>query len=206
MKSHRLAALLAAAVAFGILAGCDRQVAIVQQTPPADQLALNYWPLADFTLTERTGQPITLADLKGKVWVADFFYSACPGPCPMLSSRLSDLQKALGDDDRIRLVSISTDPEKDTPEILRQYAEKFQATERWLFLTGSKAAIKSVAFDNFKLPFEVQPPGSPEPVIHSTRLILIDQTGTVRGLYEGIGDTDPAHLIRDIRRLVDSQP
>ena len=202
MKTSQLAALLGAAL---LVAACDRDAAIVLQPPTVDQLQQSYWPLAEFSLTERSGQSVALADLKGKVWVADFFYSACPGPCPMLSSRLSELQKVLGNDDRIRFVSISTDPGRDTPEVLRQYAAKLQATDRWLFLTGSQEAIRSLAFENFKLPFS-EDPGAPEPIIHSTRLILIDQTGKIRGLYDGLGAAEPVHLIRDIRRLVDSKP
>ncbi len=199
---RRLAALLLAILAC---VACNRDPVVMLDSTPPDQLARTFWPLADFSLTERSGQVVTLGDLKGKVWVADFFYSTCPGPCPMLSSRLSELQKALGGDDRVRLVSISTDPEKDTPEVLRQYAAKFGATERWLFLTGPKAAIKSLAFDNFKLPFSEQP-GTAEPIIHSTRLILIDSMGNIRGLYEGTEAGNSESLIRDIRRLVDLKP
>jgi protein SCO1/2 len=168
-------------------------------------LQQTYWPVTAFSLTERSERTVTLADLKGKVWVADLFYSTCPGPCPMLSSRLSEVQKAVGNDDRVRLVSISTDPEKDTPAVLRQYAEKFQASERWLFLTGSKSAIRDLALHGFKLPF-AETPGTPEPIIHSTRLILVDQTGAIRGLYEGAGDEGPERLVRDLRRLLDSKP
>jgi len=197
---RRLSVLIAVGLAF---AACDRPpvVAIPHELPPVGQLERTYWPLADFSLTERSGQTVTLADFKGKVWIADFFYSTCPGPCPMLSSRLSAMQRTIGPDDRIRLVSISTDPERDTPEVLRQYAAKFHATDRWLFLTGTKESIRSLAFDNFKLPFSEQP-GAVEPIIHSTRLILIDQTGTIRGLYDGIGKGDADQLARDVRTLL----
>ena len=188
-------------------AACERRPAIEVMSPNVapDQLQQTFWPLPDFALTERNEQPVTLADLKGKVWIADFFYTACPGPCPMLSSRLSDLQKELGDDDRVRLVSISTDPEKDTPAVLQQYAEKFHASDRWLFLTGSKAAIHELALNGFKLPFE-ENPGGAEPIIHSTRLILVDQSGTIRGLYEGTAKAGSEQLLRDLRRLLDHQP
>ena len=148
---------------------------------------------------------MTLADLNGKVWIADFFYSTCPGPCPMLSSRLSGLQAQLGNDDRVRLVSISSDPEKDTPEVLTQYATRFHATDRWLFLTGTKPAIHDLAFQGFKLPIAGNPAGA-EPIIHSTRLVLVDQAGAVRALYEGVGDDSTAQIIRDIRRLLATKP
>lgn len=185
---------------------CKRPPVEVFSTGPApEQLQQTYWPVTDFALTERSERTVTLSDLKGKVWVADFFYSTCPGPCPMLSSRLSDLQREIGADDRVRLVSISTDPEKDTPAVLRQYAQRFQAGERWLFLTGSKAAIRELALTGFKLPF-AENPGAPEPIIHSTRLILVDQAGMIRGLYEGAGSETPAPLLRDLRRLLEAKP
>ncbi len=175
------------------------------ERPVPGQLQQSYWPVSDFALTERNGQTVTLADLKGKVWVADFFYTACPGPCPMLSSRLRDLQKEVGTDDRVRLVSISTDPERDTPAVLRQYAEQFQANDRWLFLTGSKAAIRDLALTGFKLPFS-ETPGGPEPIIHATRLILVDQTGVIRGLYDGTDAAAPKQLLRDLRLLLTPKP
>ena len=204
MNARWLAAL--AGALLGVVA-CERRPAVELLTPnvPQDQLQQSYWPVGDFALTDRNERPVTLDDFKGKVWVADFFYSTCPGPCPMLSSRLSDLQKAIGDDNRVRLVSISTDPEKDTPAVLRQYAEKFHANERWLFLTGSKAAIRELALTGFKLPFS-ENPGGAEPIIHSTRLILIDQSGTIRGLYEGTTKEGGEQLLHDLRRLLEPRP
>ena len=174
--------------------------------PPATPTELpKHWPVPDFALTERGGQTVKLADFAGKVWVADFFYTTCPGPCPMMSSRLSDVQKELGAEPGLRLVSISIDPEKDTPDVLKLYAEKFQATGRWLFLTGAKADIYSLARDGFKLP--IAEPASPGgQIIHSTRLILIDQAGSVRGFYEATGETGVRDLVRDIRKLLGEKP
>ena len=161
-----------------------------------------HWPVPDFTLTERTGQTVKLADFAGQVWVADFFYTTCPGPCPMMSSRLNKVQEVLGTEPGLRLVSISIDPEKDTPEVLKLYAGKFHATDRWLFLTGPKSDIYTLARDGFKLPLaEPEKPGGQ--IIHSTRLILIDQTGTVRGFYEASTETGTRDLIRDIRSLLE---
>lgn len=199
---------LAGAVAISLVfAACDRGPAFEMLTPPGqpDQLSQTYWKLADFALTERSGRTVSLADLGGKVWVADFFYSTCPGPCPMLTSRLGELQNHFGGDERIRLVSISSDPAKDTPDVLGQYAQRFHAGEHWLFLTGTKAAIHSLARDGFKLPI-AEEPGAAEPIIHSTRLILIDQTGAIRGLYESADASSTAQLVRDVRRLLDAPP
>ena len=204
MNARRFGTLAAAALTF---VACDRPVSFSLRayTPAPDQLQQAYWPVTDFSLTERHEQTVTLADLRGKVWIADFFYSSCPGPCPMLSSRLSNLQKAIGADDRVRLVSISTDPEKDTPAVLRQYAERFQAGPNWLFLTGPKAAIQDLARNGFKLPF-AEDPTAAEPITHSTRLILVDHTGAIRGLYEGAGEEGPERLLGDLRRLLKTQP
>lgn len=188
---------------FVLLSGCKKNDdAFEMMTPPAAPVALQkYWAIPDFTLTERTGQTVKLADLAGKVWVADFFYTTCPGPCPMLSSRLSEVQKELGNERDLRLVSISTDPEKDTPEVLKLYAERFKATDRWLFLTGAKTDIYTLARDGFKLPIaEPATPGAQ--IIHSTRLILIDRTGTVRGFYEATGETGVRDLVRDLRTVL----
>ena len=99
------------------------------------------WPVPEFSLTDRTGRTITLADLKGHVWAADFVYTTCPGPCRILSSGMHDIQKALAMVPEARFVSISSDPEKDTPAVLQQYASQFGATDQWLFLTGDKASV-----------------------------------------------------------------
>ena len=197
-------------IALGLLAGlagCRRQQAAFEmlQPPAATPAGLQkYWALPDFTLTERSGQPLRLSDLAGKVWVADFFYTTCPGPCPMLTSHLSEVQKALGSAPEVRLVSISVDPAKDTTDVLKVYATRFQAGENWLFCTGEKDAIYNLAHDGFKLPIAAATAES-APIIHTTRLILVDQTGTVRGFYEGATDAGLQDLVRDIRRLLEEK-
>ncbi|HYR57024.1 MAG TPA: SCO family protein, partial [Chthoniobacteraceae bacterium] len=95
--------------------------------------------------------------------------------------------------------------EKDTPEVLADYARKFGAGERWLFLTGTKAAIHDLALNGFKLPI-AEDPSAAEPITHSTRLILVDQTGAIRGLYDGVGGNGVEQIMRDIRRLLESKP
>jgi protein SCO1/2 len=184
------------------LASCKKGDPIEILSPPSTPQTLQkYWTLPNFALTERSGQTVGLSDLAGKVWVADFIYTTCPGPCPILTGHLSDLQKALGDEPGVRLVSISTDPDNDTPEALTAYAERFKAGDHWLFLTGKKDAIYSLARDGFKLPIAEATPGG-EGIVHSTRLILVDKTGDVRGFYEGIGGDGLTGLMSDIRRLL----
>ncbi|RYD76907.1 MAG: SCO family protein [Verrucomicrobiaceae bacterium] len=182
----------------------DAPFEVLQAPEGAVQELQPLWAIPDFNLTERSGQTISLADLKGKVWIADFFYTTCPGPCPMMTSRLSDLQKQLGSEEDLRLVSISTDPAKDTPEVLKQYARKFEASDRWLFLTGDKEQIFRLANDGFKLSL-VEDPSAEEPITHSTKLVLIDRAGTIRGFYEGIGEEDTTRIVKDARRLLEEK-
>jgi cytochrome oxidase Cu insertion factor (SCO1/SenC/PrrC family) len=109
--------------------------------------------LPDFTLTERSGQSLALKDLRGKVWVADFVFTYCGGPCPIMTHRMRQLQDILLRDrmEKVVCVSISVDPKRDTPAVLRDYAAKHSASPtRWQFLTGDEKAIRSLALDGFK--------------------------------------------------------
>src|SRR6185369_9277822 len=102
------------------------------------------WPeegVADFSFTECHGQTVTKADLLGKPWLACFIFTQCAGPCPRVSEQMAVLQKRLKELD-VRLVSFTVDPDRDTPEVLRAYADKYGADpEKWWFLTGDKAEI-----------------------------------------------------------------
>ncbi|MDB6171740.1 MAG: hypothetical protein JWL59_1051 [Chthoniobacteraceae bacterium] len=193
-----------AAIALTALAGCKKQEEAfeVLQPPAAPTQLHRHWQLPDFSLIERTGRPVTSAELRGKVWVADFFYTSCPGPCPMMTSRLSEIHKATRDEKDVSLVSISTDPSKDTPDVLKQYAAKFGADERWLFLTGEKESIYTLANKGFKLSVSDEDGTEREPVTHSTKLVLVDRNGTVRGFYDSQTEEETQKLIQDIKRLL----
>lgn len=171
-----------------------------QEGIPSDQLP-KLWPAPGFQLTERREQTVTLNDLRGKVWVADFFYTTCPGPCPAMTSRLSEIHKALAAEPDVRLLSISVDPEKDTPAMLRAYAERFGASDRWLFLTGEKSHIYQIARTGFKMAV-VEDRAAAEPITHSTRMVLVDRTSTVRGFYEILDADGGKRLVRDVKRLL----
>jgi len=154
-----------------------------------------------FQLTERTGEPFGLAQLKEQYWIANFFYTTCPGPCAALSARMGDVQEAVADLDDVRLVSISSDPEKDSPEVLRGYADTFKAGPRWYFLTGEKAAIYELANKGFLLSLTEDPANPTEPITHATRLVLVDKSGAIRGYYDGTTSDGVARLIADLKRL-----
>ncbi|MEO7317662.1 MAG: SCO family protein [Chthoniobacteraceae bacterium] len=160
-----------------------------------------YWMISPFKLTDSAGQPFDSASLKGKVWVSDFFFASCPGSCPILSSKISALHQEFAGEDRVRFVSITTDPAHDTPAVLQEYSARFKADPRWIFLTGEKERIWQLSKDGFKLAV-ADAPGEKEIIAHSTRLVLIDQNGATRGFYDGIGDERPHKIADDIRRLL----
>ncbi len=153
----------------------------------------------DFTLTERSGKSLSLADLRGKVWVADFFFTTCGGPCPIMTNRMRELQQALKDEGLggVVTVSFTVDPETDTPEQLRDYARMFGADPYpWHFLTGEQEKIFDLSIKGFKLAaLESQDGGSHE-VEHSPRFILVDKQGRIRGYYEIVTDEEINELPR----------
>jgi cytochrome oxidase Cu insertion factor (SCO1/SenC/PrrC family) len=105
-----------------------------------------------FVLTERNGRRVTREALQSRVWVTNFFYTRCPDVCPLQSTKIAGLQQDFADHRDVRLVSISIDPEHDTPDVLQDYAQKFGAdSDRWLFLTGEKTAIYRLAQNGFHL-------------------------------------------------------
>jgi len=153
--------------------------------------------LPSFLLTERSQRPIGLNDLKGSVWVADFIFTRCPGPCPLMSSRMAKLQETFKEEVSLKLVSITVDPEYDTAQVLSAYANLFQArADRWFFLTGEKSKIHELAQSGFLVG------GVQDVTVHSTRFILVDRQGRVRGYYDSRGDEDILKLIHDARILL----
>ena len=136
---------------------------------------LNYFPMPDFTLTEKNGKQTQKTSLDGKVWIADFIFTRCAGQCPVMSAKMAQLSQVMKD---ISFVSFSVDPTHDTPEVLSAYADQYGADrQRWLFLTGPMNEINRIA-TGLKLS------RVDEPMMHSTSFILVDGKGMVRGLYD----------------------
>ena len=165
----------------------------------------SYGTVPPFQLTNQNGQPFGSPQLTGKIWIADFVYTTCPGPCPMISSRMGELQKPLEKTD-VHLVSFSVDPDKDTPEVLRHYAERLQAEPgRWDFLTGPKSVIYKLSHDGFKLAISDGRDAQGIPV-HSTRVVLVDRHGQIRGYYDATEPEAVTKLLADTNHLLREQP
>jgi protein SCO1 len=188
-------------VAFGLaIAGAHwfREAAASQSG--AELAVLGTVP--DFELVERGGSRVSLASLRGKVWVADFVFTHCAGPCPLISSKMARLQEAVRGLEDVRLVTFTVDPERDTPEVLAEYAQHYRAdAERWLFLTGPKEPIYRLVGDGFHLAVE-QSEDDAGLVSHSTRLVLVDGQGRIRGYYDGAEPGTAEALMPDIRALL----
>ena len=162
----------------------------------------SYGSVPEFSLINQDGKTFGSADLRGKIWIADFIYTTCPGPCPMISSRMSEVQEPLKKTD-VHLVSFSVDPAKDTPQVLRGYAEKLQAEPgRWDFLTGPQSTIYNLSRNGFKLAVGDEK-GVP---IHSTRMILVDRHGAIRGYYDAAEADAVTKLVADAAHLLREQP
>jgi protein SCO1 len=175
----------------------------------------NYGTVPDFTFTERSGRKVGLADLKGKVWVAQFFYTHCTDICPLTVPQMGLLHLEYLNDPNfrsaVRFVSVTVDPERDTREVLRKYAGHFSADpDLWLFLTGDKEATIRLAQQGFKLGIgeEANPPeiakktGEKKELFHSNRLILIDRKAEIRGYYSGLDAEAMVRLRRDLKTLL----
>ncbi|MGA2244264.1 MAG: SCO family protein [Verrucomicrobiota bacterium] len=150
--------------------------------------------VADFALTNQDGQPTTLAALTNHVWVADIIFTRCAGPCPRMTGQMRSVQALLPPDSQARLVTLTTDPDYDSPAVLKKYGERFGADfGRWLFLTGSKAQIAGLASDSLKLSaVPVKPEdrlNDADLFIHTTILVLVDKHARLRGVFETGGDS-----------------
>jgi protein SCO1 len=161
--------------------------------------------LPDFTLTERSGQPLGLADLRGKAWIADFIFTRCGGTCPRMTAEMAKLQKSLANDPRwsgIRLVSFSVDPGHDTPEVLRDYADSYGAdATHWLFLTGQRETLWKLGNEGFML--GVGEDTNPAmPIFHSSKFALVDRQGRIRGFYDGLDEEARENLMRDLQKVL----
>ncbi len=153
-----------------------------------------YGQVAPFVLTTQDETPLSHEDLKGKVWVANFIFTSCHGPCPLMSQKMRQLQIALGSHPSIRFISVSVDPDTDSPEVLRKYAKQMNAgTPQWSFLTGKMDAIiglaKSMMLES----------GNKDPNLHSTRFIVVDPQGKIRA----IPDSQDEHFVLDLKKTLD---
>ena len=162
----------------------------------------------DFALIERDGGTARRADLAGAPWIADFICTRCVLSCPRLTAQMTGFRARLPEG--VRSVSFSVDPEFDTPEVLLEYAGRYQIYGRdWLFLTGRRDELLALVREGFKVTASLPEPGQivdpREPILHSTRFVLVDGAGRIRGYYDAFDEEALAKLVGDLS-LVLAEP
>ncbi|MCA9690782.1 MAG: SCO family protein [Myxococcales bacterium] len=149
----------------------------------------------EFSLVDQSGREVTRDSLRGQVWIGSFFFTSCPSICPKITKSMLDLQSRLQSEGvDVKLVSFTVDPDNDTPEVLARYAKTIGADlERWRFVTGPRAQMEQLVVGGFKTAMDPSKrDGDVEmyDIAHSTKLVLVDRDGGVRGYY----DTDAQGL------------
>ena len=164
-----------------------------QKTSDANPVSLGE-PAARFELTDQEGNQFDSASLKGKVWMGSVFFANCPGPCFRENQAIADILREI-DDPNFVAVSLTCDPENDTPAALEHYADRFEADpQRWKFLTGDMDVIKRVGTKTFLLPVEIG--------VHSERGAVFDREGRLRGSYHLLQEDRVERLKKLIRDVL----
>ena len=192
-RTKRLAILpLAAALAFALPA-CRPADDPGYQQSPFSRIGDPLWETPDFTLVNCDGRTVSKADLIGKVWLAAFIFTRCPGPCPLITRRMSEVQRVLAGKEDFSLVSFTVDPAYDTPEVLLKYAQARGADPmRWVFLTSREPDEETMhrLANDFKIAASRIPPEEGEPatpvpnIVHGTNILLVDRLGQVRAIFD----------------------
>ncbi|MAE70282.1 MAG: photosynthetic protein synthase I [Gemmatimonadetes bacterium] len=160
-------------------------------------------PIHQFELTDQLGRESTAAELRGKVWIANFIFTRCPTICPALTRQMWEIQEKNRDlGDRLRLVSFSVDPDFDTPEVLREYARRHRADEAiWSFLTGPLEEIRRTVVEGFKMAMGGKSEDSLS-IFHGSHFILVDTEGRIRAYYDSSEEAVVDQVRRGARSLL----
>lgn len=183
-------------VGYNYMVFRNEQLTKAHQMPPVKEVP-------GFKLQDQQGDTVTREDFIGDLWVANFIFTRCPGPCSLLSQQMQKLQETLPDD--VKLASFTVDPEFDTPPVLENYAEAHGAEPgRWFFLTGNQELMKHIIVKGFQVAVGKNDAAIAETeglFVHSTHLVLVDRNGMIRRYYEGTDEKAIGQLKRDIERL-----
>ncbi len=206
-----IAAVAVMAIAVGALYLIFFGAGGASTAPPLSQIQTRLWEAPEFSLVNFDGRAISKADLAGKVWAAAFIFTRCPGPCPLITQRMAEASRKLQGIADFRLVSFTVDPQYDTPSVLAEYAKTWKADpDRWYFLTGAEPSDQ-VMFDlarAFKIAAARSTPeaGKEDPdlpdITHGTNILLIDQNGWVRGVFDSSEPDSPGWIAQGALHLI----
>lgn len=194
-------AFIAVAALIGLAYVSLKNTRPAMPSAPLEKLAR----VPEFTLTDQTGNAFGSADLKGKIWVANFIFTRCKGPCPLITTRMAELNgKLKKTHNEVKLASFTVDPEHDTPEVLSKYGTNLAANPAdWKFLTGSPEAMNEIVVKGLLQPLSKEPDGTPA---HSQRFVIVDGDGWIRGFQNGEDPEVVQKLVVDIGRLLRESP
>jgi protein SCO1 len=166
-----------------------------------------YGTVPEFSFTNQLGQTVSDSSLRGQIWIADIIFTRCPVVCAKLTRNLAEIQAAVPKDAPVKFISLTADPEYDTPAVLHRYADKFAAEpDRWFFLTGPKGKMNALAMNGLKLAVLDKAPEireSPEDLfIHSAKFVLVDKQGRLRAWFDGDLPESRAEVLHAINSLL----
>jgi protein SCO1/2 len=156
----------------------------------------NYGRVPDFSMTDSNGHRFDRKMLSGAVWVVDFIYTNCPAECPRMTSKMHQIAEQIQGEDNVGLLSISVDPNRDTPAVLHNFAQRYGgATAQWHFVTGTAATVHLLAYTTFHVGDVIAN------MEHSTKFILVDKNGDIRGYYSSFDADSIKSMLKDIDTL-----
>ncbi len=218
MKSYNKRNLLLVVLAISLGFGCSKKSEMQSRvdslpyyseasfTPhwfnkESDSLA-TFHSIPSFSLTSQEGATITEADLDNKIYVANFFFTTCPGICPRMTDNLKIVQEEFLDDDNVLLLSHSVTPDIDSASVLKAYAQKRKiVSDKWLLLTGDRDQIYNLGRQSYFVEENLGEEKSNDDFLHTENFILVDKNKHIRGIYNGLNKTSVQQLIADIKTL-----
>jgi protein SCO1/2 len=158
-----------------------------------------YGTVPPFSLTTEHHATFTNTNIEGTITIADFIFTTCAGPCPLMSAKMQQFQTTFQNESNVKLISFSVDPKQDTPEVLAEYGTRFGAkNDKWKFLTGDEHQMYDLTRKGFLLSVDADS----ESIAHSTKFVLIDRHATIRGYYDSEDDSSLMQLIHDVHTLL----
>ncbi|MEA2163796.1 MAG: hypothetical protein QOK37_1923 [Thermoanaerobaculia bacterium] len=160
------------------------------------------FPIPEAQLVSEENKPVRMSEMKGSIVVYDFIFTHCAGTCPLMTATMRRLTKKIPKDAPVRFVSISVDPIRDTPQILRDYAMHVRNDPRWTFLTGDRKTIVNLSVKGFKLAAGDTTDSANESVLHSAKFIVADRNGVIRDYYSATNDDAVEHVEGVVKELL----
>ena len=200
---NSLVALVIALVVFGC--GKEKQLPILGPRYVNEQGDSVFFSIPEFEATRQDGTLITNNDLKGKIYVAEFFFTSCPTICPIMTGQLLRVHEKFKEEDRLKIVSFTLDPKYDTPERMTDHAERLGInTNQWWFLNDKKSETYELAQKGYFVT-AIEDESQPGGIVHSGKVSLIDGNGHIRAYYDGTIEADVNVLINDISILLSEE-